>query len=137
MATIRYMLSVSAPAERAFKAWADFRGLEKHFAFAQSVEHKEGHWELEYKGIFRTSKVVLQHTELIDSMLVAFKSCEGVPLAGSVAFDAAGAKTYVTFVLSFDPPANRIGDIVSEAFGFPGIQLEEGLKKWAEALEKS
>jgi len=137
LATIRYMLCVNAPVQRAFKSWVDLEGLEKYFAFIERIEHKEGVWLVQYQGLFRAAKISFQLTENVDERVIGWKSNSGVTVSGSLSFEPAGAKTYVTVTMSYDPPAKRIGDMISEAFGYPANQIEEGLQAWAEAMEKS
>ena len=131
------MLCVNAPSQKAFKSWADLEGLERYFTFIERIEHKEGVWFLQYQGLFRGAKTALQLTENVDERVIGWKSTAGITVAGSMSFEPAGAKTYVTFTMSYDPPFKRIGDMVSEAFGYPANQIEEGLQAWAEAMEKA
>lgn len=136
MATIRYMLCVNAPSQRAFNSWADLEGLERYFTFIERIEQREGVWFLQYQGLFRATKISFQLTENVDERIIGWKSISGVPVSGSLSFEPAGAKTYVTFTMSFDPPAKRMGDMVSEAFGYPANHIEEGLIAWAQGMEK-
>ncbi len=79
----------------------------------------------------------VQLTEDVVGRILAWKTSKGPSAQGSVVFDAVGSETFVTFVLSYDPPGGRVGDLVNTMFKFPQRALEEGLQSWAQTMEKS
>jgi uncharacterized membrane protein len=79
----------------------------------------------------------IQLTEDVEGRILAWKTNSGPLAQGSVLFDVTGAETFVTFVVSYDPPGGRVGDILNNMFRFPGRAIEDGLLAWAKAMEKS
>jgi uncharacterized membrane protein len=61
-----------------------------------------------------------------------------VPNAGSVHFTpvGAGAGTEVRVVLSYEPPAGRVGAAVAKLFGEePAQQVDEDLRRFKQVME--
>lgn len=83
----------------------------------------------------RDRELHLSITESVPDRTFAFK-VEASELAGSLSFEAAGQHTFVTFVLSFDPPAARLGDIVASLLDYPSAQIRDGLRSYHEAMER-
>jgi len=72
--------------------------------------------------------------------LIAWKSLPGadVDTAGSVRFTPAGTGTEVRVNLKYDPPAGKVGELVSKMFGEnPQQQIREDLQRFKQAIESN
>ena len=87
-------------------------------------------------GIKRRVKMVI--TETVQEHIISWKVIESeIAIAGSVAFEEAGAETFVTFVLSYKAPLVRLGDLISTIFKYPHSQLRRGLDRFTQELESN
>lgn len=136
MATLRHVVSVHAPVMRVWRLWSTLEGLEQHFGPLETVVWDGDVATLSYSGLFGGPKTLrIQVTDRVEGRLFAFKSPD-IDLAGSIGFEAAGQHTYVTFVFSYDPPAKRLGDLVSELTHYPSAAIQEGLRAYHHAMER-
>lgn len=136
MATIRHVVSVHAPVMRVWRLWSTFEGLEQHFGPLDAVSWNGDVATLVYSGLFGSQRSMrLKLTDRVEGRLIAFNSPD-MDLAGSISFEAAGQHTYVTFVFSFDPPASRLGDMVSELTHYPSAAIQDGLLAYHQAMER-
>ena len=77
------------------------------------------------------------HNEIPDE-LIAWRSLPGSEIAnaGSVHFTPAGGGTEVRVVLSYEPPAGRLGDAVARLFGeAPAQQVQDDLRRFKQVME--
>ena len=110
--------------------------MHKHFPFVEVLEKTgDNRWEVAYRNIFARTKTEVRLTEDVPRRVLAWKTTIAPAAQGSVVFDATGAETFVTFVLSYDPPGGRLGDIMNTMFKFPVRRLEHGLSAWVKAME--
>jgi uncharacterized membrane protein len=78
----------------------------------------------------------------IDNQLIAWRSLAGADVnnAGSVHFTPLhnGEWTEVRVVLSYDPPAGKLGALVAKMFGEdPSKQVEDDLRRFKQVMEAS
>jgi uncharacterized membrane protein len=77
------------------------------------------------------------HNE-IENELIAWRSLPGADVdnAGSVHFTLSGNGTEVRVVLSYDPPAGKVGAAVAKLLGEePSQQVEEDLRRFKQVIE--
>ena len=138
MGTIRHVLGVDAPLDRCFSIWSKPANLERFFDFVEAVEPvDERTWSLCYAGKLRRRHCFhIRQTERVEDRVLAFRAIDGdYGVQCSVAFDASGKTTYVTFVLSFDPPGGRFGDILAAMTTYPDARIREGLARFVAMAE--
>lgn len=136
MATIRHVISVHAPVSKVWRLWSTFENLGDHFEDVESVRHEDGLFVIAFRNLVgKDRELHLTITESVPDRTIAFKGAER-DVAGSVGFEAAGQHTFVTFVLSYDPPAARLGDVISAVLRYPSSQIREGLHSYHEAMER-
>lgn len=134
MGTQRHVMLFDAPLERVFASWQDPDQLAEAFGFIESASVEADRYELEYRGLMGKKRTLeLAVTERVEERCIAWRGGpSSLNVSGSVAFDAKGSKTYVTFVLGWRPPLGRVGDILGLWFGYPQKPLAEGLERFAE-----
>lgn len=137
MGTIRHVIEVKAPVDRAFRVWSDFENLPRFFQRVESVEVGDESTVLNYRGMLgRSRSINIIITDSVSNHMLSWKVTETtVPLSGSLIFEEAGKSTFITFVFSFDPPLVRVGDAVTAILKYPHEDLETGLTNIAEFLE--
>jgi uncharacterized membrane protein len=120
-----------SPLERVFMSWRDPERLARSFDFLESVEDNGSSFTLHYRGFLGKKRdLQLSITEDVHERCLAWRGeMSNLGVCGSVAFDARGAQTYVTFVLAWRPPLGRVGDIIGAWVGFPMKPLREGLRR--------
>lgn len=140
MGTIRYVLGVDAPLDRCFSIWAQPANLVRFFDFVELVEAVDDHtWSLCYAGkLRRRHSFHIRQTEQVDERVLAYRAIDGdYGVQCSISFDASGKMTYVTFVLSYDPPRGRLGDILSALSNYPEHRIRDGLLRFVALAESS
>lgn len=122
--------------------WRNFENLPRfmdHLEFVTVLDADRSHWVA--KGPAGTSIEwdAEIHNE-IENELIAWRSLPGSEIgnAGSVHFTpiAEGRSTEVRVVLSYEPPAGRLGAAVARLFGEePSQQVSDDLARFKEAME--
>ncbi len=137
MGTIRHVIEVKAPVDRAFRVWSDLENLSRFFERVDSVQVGDDSTVVSYRGLLgraRTLSIII--TDSVTNHVLSWKVIESsVSLSGSLIFEEAGKSTFITFVFSFDPPLVRVGDAVTSILKYPHEDLETGLTNIAEFLE--
>lgn len=135
MATLRHVMSVKAPAMKVWRRWHELDGLEAAFRGVDSVVWNHDVATVRVSGWMGKSwDVELVRTESVEGRTVAYKA-RARSVCLSVSLEAAGAETFVTFVFSYDPPAARLGDLVSDWTRYPSRDIEEGLSAFHASME--
>ncbi|HEX7152810.1 MAG TPA: SRPBCC family protein [Thermoanaerobaculia bacterium] len=136
-------VTIDATPETLYTFWRNFENLPRFMHNLESVEVREGgqrsHWVA--KGPIGTS--VDWEAEIVNEVpneLIGWRSVEGskVDNAGSVHFtEAPGARgTQVKVVLRYDPPAGKLGALVSRILGEdPAMQVQEDLRRLKMLIE--
>jgi uncharacterized membrane protein len=138
MGTIRHVIEVNAPVDRAFRVWNDLENLPTFFDLVDTVNVDDDSAEIHYRGMLGRPRVIhLIITESVPNHVLSWKVVDSsVPLSGSITFEEAGKQTFITFVFSFNPPLVRVGDAITAILRYPHKNLEKGLSNIAEFLEK-
>ena len=138
MGTVRLVMLFDSPLERVYASWRDAERLSRAFDFIESIEFAHNVVTLTYRGFAgkgRTLRLVV--TEEVKERCLAWREEESNRgVSGSLAFDARGSQTYVTFVLAWRPPFGRIGDFVGDWVGFPMNPLREGLARFEQIAKE-
>lgn len=123
--------------------WRNFENLPRFMGHLESVtvlDDRRSHWVAKGPAGTEIEWDAEIHNE-IENQLIAWRSLPGSEIgnAGSVHFKpiAEGRSTEVRVVLSYEPPAGRLGAAVARLFGEePSQQVAEDLERFREAMEE-
>lgn len=135
---------IDRTAEELYAYWRDFENLPRFMNHLESVTttgQDRSHWAVKGPAGTLIEWDAEIHNE-IRNELIAWRSLPGAEVnnAGSVHFRpiAGGSRTLVRVVLSYEPPAGRLGAAVARLFGEePSQQVREDLRRFKEVMEAS
>jgi len=130
--------------EELYAFWRDFENLPRFMQHLEAVTRTGGdrsHWAVKGPAGSLIEWDAEIHNE-IENELIAWRSLPGAEVnnAGSVHFRpiAGGTRTLVRVVLSYEPPAGRLGAAVARLFGEePSQQVREDLRRFKDVMEAS
>ena len=133
---------VNRPAQELYRFWRNFENLPRFMDHLESVtvlDENRSHWVAKAPAGTRVEWDATIHNE-IEDQLIAWRSLPGADVdnAGSVHFtpSASGAATEVRVVLSYDPPAGKLGAAVAKLFAEePAKQVEDDLRRFKQVME--
>nr|MBA2627018.1 DUF2892 domain-containing protein [Gemmatimonadales bacterium] len=133
---------IDRPAEELYAFWRSFDNLPRfmdHLESVQIIDDRRSHWVAKAPAGTRVDWLAEIHNE-IRNELIAWRSLPGSEInnAGSVHFRPApgGHGTEVRVVLSYEPPAGRLGDSIARLFGeSPSQQVEADLRRFKQVME--
>jgi uncharacterized membrane protein len=133
---------VNRPAPELYRFWRNFENLPRFMDHLESVivlDENRSHWVAKAPAGTRVEWDATIHNE-IENQLIAWRSLPGADVnnAGSVHFTPAdnGSSTEVRVVLSYEPPAGRLGAAVAKLFGEePSKQVEDDLRRFKQVME--
>jgi uncharacterized membrane protein len=132
---------IDRPAHELYAFWHDFENLPRFMEHLESVtviDPRRSHWIAKAPVGQRVEWDAEIHNEIPDR-LIAWRSLPGseIPNAGSVHFGhVADGATEVRVVLSYEPPAGRVGDAVARLFGeAPAQQVADDLRRFKQVME--
>jgi uncharacterized membrane protein len=139
---IEQIVVVNRPAPELYRFWRNFENLPRFMDHLESVtvlDENRSHWVAKAPAGTRVEWDATIHNE-IENQLIAWRSLPGADVnnAGSVHFtpSADGAATEVRVVLSYDPPAGKLGATVAKLFGEePSKQVEDDLRRFKQVME--
>ena len=122
--------------------WRNFENLPRFMDHLKSVTvlgERRSHWVARGPAGTTIEWDAEIHNE-VENQLIAWRSLPGAEVgnAGSVHFTpiAEGRSTEVRVVLSYEPPAGRVGAAIARLFGEePSQQVAEDLERFKEAME--
>lgn len=122
--------------------WRNFENLPRFMDHLKSVTvlgERRSHWVAAGPAGTTIEWDAEIHNE-VENQLIAWRSLPGAEVgnAGSVHFTpiAEGRSTEVRVVLSYEPPAGRVGAAIARLFGEePSQQVAEDLERFKEAME--
>ncbi len=140
--TVERSVVIDRPADELYAFWRDFENLPRFMEHLESVTvltPQRSRWTARGPAGTRVGWEAEIHNEMPDQ-LIAWRSLAGsdVPNTGSVHFTpvAGGQSTEVRVVLSYDPPAGRLGAAVARLFGEePHRQVDEDLRRFKQVME--
>jgi len=133
-------ITIDRPAHELYAFWRDFENLPRFMEHLESVtviDATRSHWIARAPVGQRVEWDAEIHNEIPDE-LIAWRSLPGSEIAnaGSVHFTPAGGGTEVRVVLSYEPPAGRLGDAVARFFGeAPAQQVQDDLRRFKQVME--
>jgi uncharacterized membrane protein len=133
-------ISVNRPREEVYLFWRQLENLPRFMDHLESVsvlDEDRSHWVAKAPAGTRVEWDASIQDE-IENELIAWRSLPGSDIdnAGSVHFIPAGDGTEVRVVLSYDPPAGRVGAAVAKLLGEePEQQVEEDLRRFKQVME--
>ena len=135
-------VTINRPVLEVFRFWRNFENLPRFMDHLESVtviDDTRSHWIAKGPAGTRVEWDAVIHNE-IDDELIAWRSLPGseVNNAGSVHFTPTpdGAGTDVRVVLSYEPPAGRIGAAVARLLGEePSKQVADDLRRFKQVLD--
>ena len=132
---------IDRAAHELYAFWRDFENLPRFMEHLESVtviDPRRSHWVAKAPAGQRVEWDAEIHNEIPDE-LIAWRSLPGSDIAnaGSVHFDPVGdSSTEVRVVLSYEPPAGRVGDAVARLFGeAPSQQVQDDLRRFKQVME--
>jgi uncharacterized membrane protein len=136
-------ITVDRPQAEVYKFWRKLENLPRFMDHLESVtviDENRSHWVAKAPAGTKVEWDASIHNEIEDE-LIAWRSLPGADIdnAGSVHFTPAGDNaTEVRVVLSYDPPAGRVGATVAKLLGEePSQQVEEDLRRFKQVMESS
>src|SRR5262249_5276037 len=135
-------VTINASAEQLYSFWRNLSSLTELFDNILSVEVLDGtrsHWTLKVPGGMTLEWDAEITVDRKDEM-IGWRSLDGADLdnAGYVRFErpTGGRGTVVRVALQYNPPAGKVGAVVSTLLGEkPGSQVQEALRKLKQLME--
>ncbi|MFL5401954.1 MAG: SRPBCC family protein [Gemmatimonadales bacterium] len=134
------VVMVNRPVGEVYRFWRTLENLPRFMDHLESVtvlDENRSHWVAKAPAGARVEWDATIHNEIEDELL-AWRSLPGSDIdnAGSVHFTPMGQSTEVRVVLSYDPPAGKVGVAVAKLLGEePGQQVEEDLRRFKQVME--
>jgi uncharacterized membrane protein len=132
---------VNRPVQEVYHFWRNFENLPRFMDHLESVsvlDENRSHWVAKAPAGMRVEWDATIHNE-IDNQLIAWRSLPGADVnnAGSVHFTSVGeGQTEVRVVLSYDPPAGKLGAAVAKLLGEePATQVDDDLRRFKQVME--
>lgn len=132
---------VSRPVAEVYRFWRNLENLPRfmdHLESVTVVDENRSHWVAKAPAGTRVEWDAAIHNE-IENQLIAWRSLPGADVnnAGSVHFTPAGEnQTEVRVVLSYEPPAGKLGAVMAKLMGEePSKQVAEDLRRFKQVVE--
>jgi uncharacterized membrane protein len=135
-------VTVNRPIQEVYTFWRNFENLPRFMDHLESVtviDETRSHWVAKAPAGAKVEWDAAIHNE-IENELIAWRSLPGseVSNAGSVHFTSVGDgnQTEVLVVLSYEPPAGKLGAAVARLLGEePSQQVEDDLRRFKQVME--
>ena len=135
---------INRPVHEVYQFWRNFENLPRFMDHLESVtviDETRSHWVAKAPAGTRVEWDAAIHNE-VENQLIAWRSLPGADInnAGSVHFveTVPGSRTEVQVVLSYEPPAGRLGAAVAKLLGEePSKQVEDDLRRFKQVMESS
>ena len=136
---------VNKPVQEVFQFWRNFENLPRFMDHLESVtviDETRSHWVAKAPAGTRVEWDAVIHNE-IEGQLIAWRSLPGADInnAGSVHFRPVAGDvglTEVRVVLSYEPPAGKVGAAVAKLLGEePSRQVADDLRRFKQVMEAS
>jgi uncharacterized membrane protein len=134
-------VTVNRPVQEVYHFWRNFENLPRFMDHLESVtviDENRSHWVAKAPAGTRVEWDATIHNE-IENQLIAWRSLPGADVnnAGSVHFTSTGSgQTEVRVVLSYEPPAGKLGAAVAKLLGEePSKQVEDDLRRFKQVME--
>ena len=135
-------VTINRPVVEVYRFWRNFENLPRfmeHLEAVTVIDENSSHWVAKGPVGTRVEWDAVIHNE-IDDELIAWRSLPGSEInnAGSVHFTPSidGARTVVRVVLSYEPPAGKVGVAVAKLLGEePAKQVAEDLRRLKQVMD--
>ena len=133
-------ITVNRPQEEVYRFWRQLENLPRFMDHLESVtvlDEERSHWVAKAPAGTKVEWDASIQDE-IENELIVWRSLPGSDIdnAGSVHFIPAAEGTEVRVVLSYDPPAGKVGAAVAKLLGEePEQQIEEDLRRFKQVVE--
>jgi len=134
-------VAVNRPVQEVYQFWSNFENLPRFMDHLESVtvlDESRSHWVAKAPAGTRVEWDATIHNE-IDNELIAWRSLPKADInnAGSVHFSPAGdGGTEVRVILSYQPPAGKLGAAVARLLGEePSKQVDDDLRRFKQVME--
>jgi uncharacterized membrane protein len=139
---VEQTVTINRPVLEVYRFWRNFENLPRfmdHLEAVTVIDENRSHWVAKGPVGTRVEWDAVIHNE-IDDELIAWRSLPGSEInnAGSVHFTptADGAGTEVRVVLSYEPPAGKVGVAVAKLLGEdPSNQVAEDLRRLKQVMD--
>jgi len=139
---VEQSVTINRPVVEVYRFWRNFENLPRFMDHLESVtviDETRSHWVAKGPAGTRVEWDAVIHNE-VDDELIAWRSLPGseVNNAGSVHFSptAGGNGTDVRVVLSYEPPAGRVGAAFAKLLGEePSKQVEDDLRRFKQVMD--
>jgi uncharacterized membrane protein len=139
---IEKSVTVARPVDEVYRFWRNLENLPRfmdHLESVTVVDENRSHWVAKAPAGTKVEWDATIHNE-IENELISWRSLPGsdVNNAGSVHFTPVGNgdRTEVTVVLSYQPPAGKLGAAVAKLLGEePSKQVEDDLRRFKQVIE--
>jgi len=138
---VEQSVTVHRPVEEVYRFWRNFENLPRfmdHLESVSVIDETRSHWVCKAPAGTKVEWDATIHNE-IDDELIAWRSLPGADVnnAGSVHFTPMGdGSTEVLVLLSYEPPAGKLGAAVAKLLGEePSKQVEEDLHRFKQVME--
>ena len=132
---------VNRPVQEVYQFWRNFENLPRFMDHLESVtvlDENRSHWVAKAPAGARVEWDATIHNE-IENELIAWRSLPKADInnAGSVHFTRRGdGGTEVRVVLSYEPPAGKLGAAVAKLLGEePSTQVDDDLRRFKQVME--
>jgi uncharacterized membrane protein len=135
-------VTINRPVLEVYRFWRNFENLPRfmdHLESVTVVNDTHSHWVAKGPAGTRVEWDAVIHNE-VDDELIAWRSLPGseVNNAGSVHFTPTpdGTGTDVRVVLSYEPPAGKLGAVVARLLGEePSKQVADDLRRFKQVMD--
>ena len=135
-------VTINRPVLEVYRSWRNFENLPRfmdHLESVTVVDDTRSHWVAKGPVGSRIEWDAVIHNE-IDDELIAWRSLPGAEVnnAGSVHFTPTpdGTGTDVRVVMSYEPPAGKLGAAVAKLLGEePSKQVAEDLRRFKQVMD--
>ncbi len=135
-------VTINRPVLEVYRFWRNFENLPRFMDHLESVtvsDDTHSHWVAKGPAGTRVEWDAIVHNEVEDE-LIAWRSLPGAEVnnAGSVHFTPTpeGSGTDVRVVLSYEPPAGKLGAAVAKLLGEePSQQVADDLRRFKQVLD--
>ena len=139
---VEQSVTINRPVLEVYRFWRNFENLPRFMDHLESVtvlDETRSHWVAKGPVGTRVEWDAVIHNE-VDDELIAWRSLPGseVNNAGSVHFTPTnnGSATEVRVVLSYEPPAGRVGAAFARLLGEePSKQVEDDLRRFKQVMD--
>lgn len=139
---VEQSITINRPVLEVYRFWRNFQNLPRfmdHLEAVTVIDETHSHWVAKGPAGTRAEWDAVIHNE-IDDELIAWRSLPGSEIknAGSVHFwpSADGTGTEVRVVLSYEPPAGKMGVAFAKLLGEePSKQVADDLRRLKQVLD--